>query len=308
MRPSPLLAVVPALAAALTLLAPGAASASPLQPERTGPSATAATTGNDISYPQCGRSTPSGALFGLVGVNGGNAANYNPCLGSEFAWARTTPGTATQPSAGLYVNTGNAGAQASWWPVSDSDRPGAVPSPGPTGALPVASVRYPSGNPVGCGTKGTPYGPECAYVYGFVRAEQAVEYAKEQLGDLTGRKWWLDVETSNTWSSTDVASNAASLAGAADYLTTVGGAGSVGVYSTTAQYRTIVGGTGATVPARPDGSTSPLIGVPEWGAGAPSQRTAQSNCSVTPFTGGRIALTQYVSGGLDYDVSCKVQY
>ena len=102
-------------------------------------------------------------------------------------------------------------------------------------------------------------------------------------------------------------SNAASLAGSATYLASIAADGTarVGVYSTTAQYRTIVGGVGAAVPDLPDGERSPLIGLPEWGAGATSLKGAQSNCSAVPFTGGSITLTQYVSGSLDYDVSCR---
>ncbi len=136
---------------------------------------------------------------------------------------------------------------------------------------------------------------------------QAVEYAKEALGSkYTGAlRWWLDTETSNTWAGTTTA-NAASLAGAATALARASSDGvtRVGVYSTTAQYTTITGGTGAAVPNLPDGETSPLVGLPEWGAGASNLKGAQSNCAVKPFTGGAITLTQYVSGSFDFDVSC----
>ena len=40
-------------------------------------------TGNDVSYPQCGKSFPSGQAFGIVGVNDGLANNANPCLANN---------------------------------------------------------------------------------------------------------------------------------------------------------------------------------------------------------------------------------
>jgi hypothetical protein len=169
-------------------------------------------------------------------------------------------------------------------------------------------VTYPGGTKaIGCSTTATGaprYDSTCAYVYGYVRAEQAVEWTREQLSgfDPAAYRWWLDVETTNTW-QTDTASNAASLAGAAAYLAQAGRG--VGAYSTTAQWTTIVGGTRSSIPPLPDGSPSNLIGLDEWGAGASSAKGAQSNCAAaTPFTGGHNRLMQYTSRGVDYDVSC----
>jgi hypothetical protein len=272
---------------------------------------TAPATGSDISYPQCSATPPSGQLFGVIGVNGGTAKDFNSCLNRQFAWASSTAGTTPQGTASLYVNTANPGSQSSWWPTSDADQPAVDPTvAGPREPLPTDAVTYPHGGAPGCSGTVDPYGPACSYVYGYVRAEQAVEYAKETLGaGYSGTlRWWLDVETSNTWVGPTTA-NAASLAGAATYLARVGqaadGVSRVGVYSSTAQYRTITGGTGTAVPKLPDGSASPLIGLPEWGAGASNLKGAQSNCGVTPFTGGTITLTQFVSGAFDYDVSCR---
>jgi hypothetical protein len=246
-----------------------------------------------------------------VGVNGGTAKDFNPCLSAQFAWASRTAGITPQGTASLYVNTANPGSQSSWWPTSDADRPALDPAiAGPRNPLSTDPVTYPGGATPGCTSTADPYGAACAYVYGYVRAEQAVQYAKEQLGTAStgGLRWWLDVETSNTWAG-PTTSNAASLAGAATYLARVGratdGVARVGVYSSTAQYRAITGGTGSAVPNLPDGERSPLIGLPEWGAGASNLKGAQSNCGVTPFTGGAITLTQFVSGAFDYDVSCR---
>ena len=266
------------------------------------------TTGADVSWPQCGRKLPAGQAFAVVGVNGGTAATFSPCVPAQVSWAKSTTGATAQPKLAFYVNTANPFDQGSWWPTSDSSRPPAGRSPYPKGSLPVAAVTYPgSTNPVGCSTtdQGAPsYDSRCAYVYGYVRAEQAVEWTREQVTgfDPAAYRWWLDVETSNTW-QIDTAANAASLAGAAAYLQQAGL--SVGVYSTTAQWRSIVGGTGSDIPPLPNGAASNLVGLDEWGAGASSAKGAASNCvTATPFTGGGNRLMQYLSNGVDYDVSC----
>ena len=292
-------------ATVLAVLVPAPAFAA----QRAGAATTSATTGSDVSWPQCGRTLPAAQAFGLVGVNGGTAATFSPCLQAEVNWARATSGTTAQPRLALYVNTANPYQQGSWWPTSDSDKPAVGKAPYPTGALPVAAVTYPDGStPVGCTTTtagGPSYNSKCAYVYGYVRAEQAVEWAREQITgfDPAAYRWWLDVETSNTWQS-DTASNAASLAGAAAYLKQAGLG--VGAYSTTAQWTSIVGGTRSNIPPLPNGSQSNLVGLDEWGAGASSLKGAQSNCTgAISFTGGKNRLMQYLSNGIDYDVSCS---
>ena len=135
-------------------------------------------------------------------MNGGTAKDFNQCFGPQFGWAAATAGTTPQGTASLYINTANPGSQSSWWPKSDSDQPVAdATAPGPRGVLPAVPVRYPNGSAVGCSGTVDPYGPACSYVYGYVRAEQAVLYAQEQLGGAFSPtlRWWLDVETSNTW-------------------------------------------------------------------------------------------------------------
>ena len=44
--------------------------------------------GFDISYPQCGSADPTGAAFGIVGVNGGAPRTSNRCLAGQAEWAR----------------------------------------------------------------------------------------------------------------------------------------------------------------------------------------------------------------------------
>jgi hypothetical protein len=68
---------------------------------------------------------------------------------------------------------------------------------------------------------------------------------------------------------------------------------SVGVYSTPSQWKTITGGTGSTFPA-----------VPMWVPGYATLSAAESACTSTSFTGGRVAMIQFPSNGLDGDYVC----
>jgi hypothetical protein len=105
-------------------------------------------------------------------------------------------------------------------------------------------------------------------------------------------KWWLDVETENSWEAT-TSNNVADLEGMADYFTSVGGR--VGLYSTSYQWGQIAG----TV-----SSSSSLYGLDSWLPGARSLSGAQANCKLPALTGGSVTLTQYVSKQIDYDYSC----
>jgi hypothetical protein len=52
-------------------------------------------------------------------------------------------------------------------------------------------------------------------------------------------------------------------------------------------------------------SSSNLYRLPSWLAGARTLAGAKRNCSDAPLTaGGEVTVTQYVSGGFDYDHSC----
>jgi hypothetical protein len=128
--------------------------------------ATASTTGNDISWPQCGGSFPAGQAFGIVGVNDGLANTLNPCLGtykggslstSELYWAWRSTGKAApglQPKAALYVNTADPGPGVADWPTSNVD---------------------PNGHP----TASTCTGGDttaCAWQYGWNRAVQDMDW------------------------------------------------------------------------------------------------------------------------------------
>jgi hypothetical protein len=54
------------------------------------PSAAAPRVGNDVSWPQCGQAYPVALSFGIVGVNDGRPNTANPCLASEYQWARAS--------------------------------------------------------------------------------------------------------------------------------------------------------------------------------------------------------------------------
>lgn len=229
--------------------------------------------GNDVSWPQCSKSLPGGQAFGIVGVNDGLANNTNPCFSSELSWAQSSSGVTGQPRAALYVNTANPGHLSTLWPTSNSYNGVTVNNP-----------------------YGTCAGAEdaaCAYMYGYERAWD--DAAVRNVSSPYAYNWWLDVETDNSWSATDLQTNLADLQGMVDYFHGIGVL-QVGLYSTSYQWGQIVGTANT--------GTS-LDGLNSWLPGARSQKAAKSNCSLPALTaGGRVTVTQYVSSDLDYDYSC----
>jgi len=257
------------------------------------PSGSTDPVGNDVSWPQCGKTLPAGPAFAIVGVTGGLASNTNPCLAEQLAWAgKSSTGGTSQPKVALYVNTANPGHTGSWWPSSNT----------------YANVSV--SNPYGtCGSGGGGAGPvdlPCSYMYGYAKAYDDVTI--RGVSNPGNYFWWLDVETGNSWqtgTSNATALNRATLEGMATYFKGItasktdsaGKAAGVGIYSTGSQWVTIAG----TVP--PGSSVS---GLPSWLAGAKTLRGAKSNCSLPGLTSGSsVTVTQYVSAGLDYDYSCR---
>lgn len=258
--------LVTVTAGLLLAIAPvGATQAFAAQPNRA-----ASVAGNDISWPQCGTSYPARPAFGIVGVNGGKASNVNGCFASEWAWAQTATGAANQPRAQLYVNTGNPGDVLAQYGVTD---------------WPTSSIAAdPYGQCSGTWTDDR----ACSWQYGYDRASADTKSA----GTSTG-SWWLDIETSNSWTS-DFAKNQATLEGMV-YALKAGGA-TVGIYASSGSWSSLFGAVA---------SASPLYSLNEWRPGARSLNGAQSNCALAPFEGnGKVTLTQYVSQNLDYDYSC----
>jgi hypothetical protein len=260
------------LALGITVASAGAAYAAKPAPGGSsggGGKTTSTPVGNDISWPQCNSTYPSGQAFAIVGVNGGKANDPNPCFSTEWTWALGTTQGTSQPPAQLYINTGNPGDvlvqyNVTDWPTSSSNPPDPY---------------------------GTCFGADdtaCSWEYGYERASADIS----AVGSSSGN-WWLDIETSNSWTS-DPAKNRASLEGMV-YALQQGGA-AVGVYSSSGAWSSLFG----TVT-----TASSLYPLPEWRPGAKTLSKAKSDCLLTPLTGGgHVVITQYVSANLDYDYSC----
>ena len=275
-----------------------------------GPRAATAT-GNDISYPQCGGTFPSGQAFGIVAVNGGLANNVNPCLGpssasyasSELYWAvATSTGATAQPKASLYVNTADPGNVYGGSPVSDWPTSGSTPY----GACTTTNVA----TSTGVATLGA-NSPACAWEYGFQRANRDVAWlasAADAVNTMAppvsvpreagSYPWWLDVETGNTWQSgsSGQSMNVAVLQGMVAALQQAG-ASRIGVYSTSLQWNQITGGTVS--------ASDSLYQLPTWIPGARNESSARANCGLTSFTGGAVVMTQWFGRPFDGDYACS---
>jgi hypothetical protein len=253
-----------AAVAVLALAVPSVAEAKP----RPAPAPTAS--GYDVSYPQCGGALPSGAQFGIVGVDGGRVRSANPCLATEDAWAR-----AASAAPAYYLNTGNPGPRVSnFWPSGQA-------SPR------ACATTYPANDSA-----------DCAYDYGWNNAQDSwARAASAGVPTPELRTWWLDVETGNSWetlqygqAATYQANDLATLQGQRDFLRSQG-VQTVGVYSTAYQWGQVVG-------------SSAFDAAPAWYAGTGSLSTAQSHCGAAAFTGGVVTLVQFANAGYDGDVRC----
>ena len=268
--------------------------------------------GYDVSYPQCGATLPTSPAFGIVGVNAGLANNTNPCFGtsttyssysqSELYWATAlASGVTAQPKVSLYVNTADPGNEYNGtiiadWPTTNSS---SVTNPYglcSTTTITVNSTTY----TVGANS------PACAWQYGYnmMTADIArLATAADQLNTLEttdyvspnalAYRWWLDIETANSWQSgtSGQAMNLADVQGM--YAAEAGGSagGYVGVYTTSTQWSQIIGATSS-------------FDVPEWVPGAKTESGAAANCTQSSFTGGKVTLTQWTSHSLDNDFVC----
>jgi hypothetical protein len=214
-------------------------------------------TGSDVSFPQCGALPVSAGAFGIVGVTAGRAFSQNGCLADEFGWAKRS-GTQAPPS--LYMNL--------QYPIG-------------------TTASYAMNGPKGkCSQKDK----ECqAYNYGYNAAANAYAYAKSKVAE--SNRWWLDIETANSWSA-KTALNALVIQGALEYFGSLGVGITAGIYSTPRMWTTVAGN------FRPHS-------VESWVAQA-TKATAESYCATSgPFGTGPVALVQYVSDGQDWDYACR---
>jgi hypothetical protein len=252
------------LAALMMVTAPAAAAYAASTP-----------TGNDVSYPQCGQALPSGQAFGIVAVNEGVANTTNPCLATEITWAQASSDATSQPRVSLYVNTADPGNHGvTDWPATNN-------------------------NPLGGKLVSDPYGtcrgannPACAWQYGWNLAE--LDAQTRGVPNPGRYRWWLDVETINSWESSS-ANNRADLEGMTSYFRRIGG--NVGIYSTPKQWDPIVG------TVRPN---SPLYRLPDWIPGATTLSRAKKNCSLAPLTGGgTVTVVQWSNKPVNRDLACR---
>ena len=235
--------------------------------------------GYDVSYPQCGDRYPAAFGFAIVGVNGGRVYDINPCFApggthpSQLAWAGR--------DAELYLNTGNPGpALSRYWPGGQEA-------------------------PRACETVDSPArdSEDCAYTYGWNATEHAYEAALAAYDELGWAEEgdrrlpaevaiWLDVEEANSWRG-DRALNVAALEGAVAYLEAMG-VDRIGFYSTPRLWNRITGGTDV------------FADHPAWHAGASDRADAERRCAEErSFTGGELAMVQWVEDDLDHNVRCE---
>ena len=207
------------------------------------------TSGYDASFPQCGATAPAGS-FAIVGVNGGRPFSDNSCLRAEYSAAPAAPA----PS--LYINSGFSKAYRSDISTDCSNL-----------SLGVAGLKA----------------QQQAWAIGCTEAESSIDYANQQ-GATMVSMWWVDVETGNSWSSTNPSLNRYTIQGIVTRLARNGLP--VGIYSSPGAWATITGG-----------SFTPLGISADWEAPGGA-------CAGTGFTSSPEWLVQSLTAGFDSDLAC----
>lgn len=127
-----------------------------------------------------------------------------------------------------------------------------------------------------------------AYNYGYNSGLYDIKYALMQ--GVIADRWWLDVETENSWSD-NVAVNRQALVGIRDALSLYAGQAKIGFYSYPGQWDLITG--------------KWHNGLPAWVAtGSRRLDDAKASCRQAAFTGGEVLLAQYVLS-LDQNIICR---
>jgi hypothetical protein len=215
--------------------------------------------GRDVGDVSCSAPLATNVAFGVIGTTAGKPYYPSPCLSAEYSWAS---GLQYRPQ--FYVNLADPGHKSAHWD---------------------------KGGPRKC-DRSPKYDTGCAYDYGYEAAQTALRYVRA-LGATGQGRWWLDVETDNTWGVTrnGIAANVEVIRGAVDALRSHAHV-SAGIYTETTWWAYITGGSRA------------FSGTAVWGGGANSKKHARANCRAHSITGGPALLAQWISGGIDHDVAC----
>jgi len=218
------------------------------------------TNGYDVSYVQCGSKAPAGA-FGVVGINAGYPFTYyNGCLGTELTAAVQTG------NAAVYMNTGYDPTYT------------AIDGRHTTSDCATSSQLISGTQP-----------QQAAWAVGCSEAERDAMYLSSQSA-ASPTAWWLDVETANSWSTTDLTLNSYTIQGIVQTLRQSVSV-PVGIYSTPSQWLAITGG------------YQPLVDA-DWLATADrTAKRAKQHCGSAGFSGAPIWLVQY-RGTTDRDYVC----
>lgn len=216
--------------------------------------------GFDASFPQCPWTGPPPGEFGIVGLSRGRPFTVNPCARRLYGWAaeRGTPA--------IYVNVAFSPSYARH--VTSSCE-AAVPA-----VLRGKRIRL-------------------AWAAGCSEASYALAHTPGPAS-----RWWLDVETANSWSRDSTANRIAIEAAAATLKRLAGGP--VGVYSSARSWWLITG------PERwnPPSATADWLAV----SAHRTRATARAACGRS-FSGMPAALVQFYGalpsvGMFDADYAC----
>jgi hypothetical protein len=248
------------VAALGAVLGSSAVPAAPVAPSvRSQTAAPSGAIGRDVGDVSCAVPLSTDVAFGVIGTTAGKPYYPSGCLSSEYSWASEL---SYRPQ--YYVNLADPGHKSAHWD---------------------------KGGPRSCHSA-PKYDAGCAYDYGYEAAQTAWGYARA-IGASGQGRWWLDVETDNTWGYTrnGIAANVAVIRGALDALRAHPHVGA-GVYTETVWWEIITGDSRA------------FSGTAVWGGGAGSKRHARENCRAHSITGGPALLAQWITGGVDHDITC----